>query len=109
MENYSELLQKLIPGLVDIFGNRPIRIILYGSVARGTQTEESDIDIAVILPSYTREMHDQMIKFVVDLELEYNRVVSVHLIDSAKFAEWEDIMPFYQNVKKEGIELWPAA
>ena len=109
MEEYSELLEKLIPGLVDIFQNQSMQIILYGSVARGTQTEESDLDIAVILPLCTKEMHDRMIEFVVDLELEYNRVISVHTIDSHKFAEWEDIMPYYQNVKKDGIVLWPAA
>lgn len=49
MENLQEIFEKLIPGFQVIFGDVLERIILYGSVARGTQTEESDVDIAVIV------------------------------------------------------------
>lgn len=99
----------MIPGLVNIFPNSINRIILYGSVARGTQTSDSDVDIAVLIKSYTKDMHEQMIDFVVDLELEYNKVLSVLLIDYENFKKWENVMPFYKNVKEEGIVLWPAA
>lgn len=109
MERCTEILERLIPGLVDIFQENVVTIILYGSVARGTQPQESDIDIAVIVKSYTKDMHEQMTDFIVDLELEYDKVLSVLLIDYDKFVEWENVMPFYKNVKKEGIILWPAA
>lgn len=84
-------------------------IILYGSVARGTQTEESDVDIAVIVKRYMKDMHDKMIDLTVELELEYNKVLSVLLIDYDNFREWEDVLPFYKNMKKDGIMLWSAA
>ena len=109
MERYMEVLQKLIPKLVDIFQQSTVSIILYGSVAKGTHTAESDVDIALIVKDYTRDMHEQMTDFIVDLELEYNIVLSVLLIDYDKFTEWGNVMPFYKNVKKEGIILWPAA
>lgn len=109
MENYAEVFEKLIPGLLNIFHDSISSIILYGSVARGTQTSESDVDIAVIVNGYTKIMYDTMTDFVVDLELKYNKVLSVLLIDYDKFKEWENVMPFYKNVKKEGIQLWPAA
>lgn len=109
MENYNDVFEKLIPGLINIFHDSIHSIILYGSVARGTHTSESDVDIAVIISGYTQSMHDAMTDFVVDLELEYNKVLSVLLIDYDKFKTWENIMPFYKNVKKEGIQLWPAA
>ena len=109
MENHTEMLQRLIPGLLNIFHGSINSIILYGSVARGTQTAESDVDIAVIVNDYTKDMHETMTDFIVDLELEYNKVLSVLLIDYNKFKEWENVMPFYKNVKKEGIQLWPAA
>ena len=100
---------ELVPGLINIFHNSIVNIILYGSVARNTQTEESDIDIAVIVKSYTKEMHEQMIDFIVDLELEYDKVLSVILIDDDKFQEWKNIMPFYKNMRKEDIVLCQAA
>ncbi|MCH5332967.1 MAG: nucleotidyltransferase domain-containing protein [Agathobacter sp.] len=109
MGGLQEVFGKMIPGFQDIFGNVLEQIILYGSVAKGTNTEESDIDIAVIVRSYTEDMHDKMIDLTVDLELEYNKVLSVLLIDYDSFKEWENVLPFYQNVKKDGIMLWSAA
>ena len=109
MENLQEVFEKMIPGFQTIFGNVLERIILYGSVARGTQTVESDVDIAVIVRKYTEDMHDKMIDLTVDLELEYNMVLSVLLIDYDNFREWEDVLPFYKNMKKDGIMLWSAA
>ena len=109
MENLQEVFEKMIPGFQMIFGNVLERIILYGSVARGTQTAESDIDIAVIVRRYTEDMHEKMIDLTVDLELEYNKVLSVLLIDYDNFREWEDVLPFYKNMKKDGIMLWSAA
>ena len=108
MENLQEVFEKMIPGFQTIFGNVLERIILYGSVARGTQTVESDVDIAVIVRKYTEDMHDKMIDLTVDLELEYNKGLSGLLIDYDNFREWEDVLPFYKNMKKDGIMLWSA-
>lgn len=105
MENLQEVFEKMIPGFQMIFGNVLERIILYGSVERGEQTAESDVDIAVIVKGYTEDMHDKMIDLTVDLELEYNKVLSVLLIDYDNFREWEDVLPFYKNMKKDGIML----
>lgn len=108
MENLQEVFEKMVPGFQKIFGNVLEKIILYGSVARGMQTEESDVDIAVIVRNYTEDMHDKMIDLTVDLELAYDKVLSVLLIDYDNFKEWENILPFYKNIKKDGILLWSA-
>lgn len=63
----------------------------------------------VIVHQYTKDMHDQMIDFTVELELEYDQVLSVLLIDYENFREWEHVLPFYKNVKKDGVTLWSAA
>ena len=60
MKNINSIITRLIPTLNNIFntnGKNVETIILYGSEARGTATEESDIDIAVIIEHYTEEMH----------------------------------------------------
>ena len=103
-------LRELVLGLLDIYGNLIDSVILYGSVARGTQTDESDVDIAIIMrPGATAEMHDRMLDMVVDLELAYDKVLSIIRIDHDRFKEWEATLPFYQNIRKEGVVLWPAA
>jgi predicted nucleotidyltransferase len=109
MQDIKEILDNLIPELKKIFDGVLDSIILYGSVAKQTQTDESDVDIALIVKDYTDEMYNSMIDVTVDLELEYGKVLSVLLIDYDNFKEWENVMPFYKNVKKEGVVLWKAA
>ena len=109
MEN-GRIFQQLIPEIVEIYGDLLVSVILYGSVARGTQTDESDIDIAVMLKSKENDdMKERMTDIIVDLELEHNKVLSVLRIDYEKFKTWEDIMPFYKNMKEDGVVLWQAA
>lgn len=108
--NIDTMLNQLIPGLIGIYGDLVDRVILYGSVARGSQTDESDVDVAVLLKSgATKEMYEQLLDLVVDLELESGRALSVVRIDYDKFQEWKDVMPFYKNIQNEGILLWQAA
>lgn len=109
MEN-GQIFQQLIPEMVEVYGELLVSVILYGSVARGTQTDESDIDIAVILRrKENADMRERMTDIIVDLELEYNKVLSVLRIDYEEFKMWENTMPFYKNMKKEGIILWQVA
>lgn len=53
-------------------------------------------------------MHDEMIEFVVDLELKYNKVISVLPIYNKQFNEWGNITPFFKNIKKDGKVLWKS-
>ena len=110
IEEQETILQQLIPKIVEIYGEVLVSIILYGSVARGTHTEESDIDIAVMLKNEENaDMKKRMTDIIVDLELEHNKVLSVLRIDYEKFKIWEDTMPFYKNMKEDGVVLWLAA
>ena len=60
-------------------------------------------------------MKEKMIDIIVDLELEYNKVLSVLWscvkiqYDYEKFKIWEDAMPFYKNIKEDGVILWQVA
>ena len=103
-------LERLIPGLKSIYGDLLVSVILYGSAARGTDTEESDVDIALILNrGATAEMYDQLLELVVDLEIECGKVFSLIRIDAERFREWEAVMPYYRNIRQEGVVLWQAA
>ena len=105
-----EMKDELIEGLLNIFLDDIEAIILYGSVARNESTLESDIDIAIIvkkdMDDTTRE---RFISWSADLELRYDRVFSIIDIQERNMQKWGKILPFYQNVQKEGIVLWKAA
>lgn len=103
-------LKEMCKKLCEIYGYTLDRIVLYGSYSRGEQTEESDVDIALLLKDgNTEEMHDKMIDIVVDYELDLAVTLSVVPIDFNQYQEWKETLPFYKNVDKEGIILWKAA
>ena len=105
-----EMREELVQGLTDIFGNNISMIILYGSAARGDATEESDIDIAIVVKS---QMDDttkrRFLSWAADMDIRYERVFSIVDIQETNMKKWEEVLPFYRNVKKEGIVLWKAA
>ena len=100
----------IVHGLVDMFSDNILKIILYGSVARNENTDESDIDIAIIIRN---EMDDatkeRFIRWSAELDLRYDRVFSIIDIQEENMEKWGNVLPFYQNVQKEGIVLWKAA
>lgn len=103
-------LKKLVDGILAIFNTQVIQIVLYGSYARGTNTSESDVDVALLLNGKLNEnREDKLSDLVVDLNLKYDKVFSVIDIDYAVFKKWEKVTSFYKNVNKEGIVLWKAA
>lgn len=106
----KRITNELVEGLKDIFSDRLISIILYGSVARGTDTIDSDVDIAIILKDVKdQSLQNKLIDFTLDLDLKYDKVFSVIDIDYDEFIKWEDVLPFYKNVKKDGVVLWRVA
>ena len=104
------VLGELVEGILSILESQVIRIVLYGSVARGTNTAESDVDIALLLNgNLSRETEDKLSDLIVDLNLKYDIVLSVIDIDFEMFKKWEKVTPFYKNVNEEGVVLWKAA
>ncbi len=106
----TEMRSDIIQGLCTILGNLLDSIILYGSFARNQATEESDIDIAIILNgNLNSELRDLFLAWASDMDLKYDRVFSVVDISKENMSKWENVLPYYKNVREEGIVLWKAA
>ncbi|MDL2249691.1 nucleotidyltransferase domain-containing protein [Lachnospiraceae bacterium OttesenSCG-928-J05] len=106
----EQIMMELVEGILKIMEHQVMRIVLYGSVAKGTNTDESDVDIALLLKgNLDKDTEDKLSDFVVDMNLKYNKVFSVIDIDIDNFLKWEKVTPFYKNVTQEGIVLWKAA
>ena len=106
----QEMYLELVNGILNALPSQVIRIVLYGSVARGTNAPDSDVDIAVFVHArLDTDMEDRLSDVVVDMNLKYNKVFSVIDIDNATYQKWRGVTPFYQNVDREGVVLWTAA
>ena len=85
-------------------------LYLFGSYSKGGYTEESDIDIAIIIKN---EMDNQtkkrFISWAADMDMRYERIFSIVDIQEGNMKKWERVLPFYQNIRREGIVLWRAA
>ena len=104
-----EMYNELVLGILNALGSQTLSIIVYGSTARGTDTSESDVDIAVIVRSNLDNKEDALSDFVVDMNIKYDKVFSVIDIENDVIEKWQNVVPFYKNMRKEGIVLWKAA
>ncbi len=102
--------EELVRGLLRILPDQTVQIVLYGSTARGTAEEDSDIDIALFVNGpLTAVQEDRLSDLIVDMNLKYDKIFSVIDIDQQSYLKWRKVSPFYQNVDREGIVLWKAA
>ncbi len=102
-------LKQMCAKLSGVYGDSLEKIVLYGSYARGEQTEESDVDVALVLrEKETEAQYNLKVDLVVDYELEHDVVLSTITIEIAHFEEWRRVLPFYKNIEKDGITLWQA-
>ena len=100
----------MVEELKKIYGGTLREVMMYGSYARGTQTEDSDVDIALILKERPAEhMTDKMLECVAGSELETGKELSVVDIQESDYENWKTVLPFYSNLASEGIVLWREA
>ena len=106
----KQMVNSIVKGTRKIVGNKLVSIVLYGSFARGDDEAESDIDLALFISSpLSREEDHALVAFFSDLWMDTDLFFSPLDIEQKKFDQWVNILPFYQNIKNEGIVLWKAA
>ena len=86
-----------------INSDKIVKIILFGSVARGDDTENSDIDI-LIISDYRSEIWDDIVDMIGEFVLEKQELISAHIMSTDRFNTTQDYS-FLSNVLAEGEVL----
>lgn len=86
-----------------INSDKIFRIILFGSVARGDDTEYSDIDI-LIISDYRSEIWEDIADMIGEIVLEKQELISAHIMTTERFNTTQDYS-FLSNVLAEGEVL----
>ena len=100
------VLQEVYEGCRAIFGKIE-EAFLYGSYARGDFHEESDIDILLTVEpsqSHISRHRSDIAELSSDLSLEHDITVSISVKPAEQFERLMNVLPFYQNVVREGIK-----
>lgn len=103
------VLKKVKTAAQQLYGDKLNQIILYGSYARGDNTDESDIDIMIILNCDAEEIKNLRsitAEMASDISLDQEVFLSILLRDKKNFENNLTILPFYQNIAREGIAVY---
>ena len=91
------------------FSNKLSDVRLFGSYARGDHSDESDIDVMVILDmsdDETRKCLSRVCRIASDLDLKYNVLISPILRSKSKYDSRKNMYGFCRNVERDGISKY---
>ncbi|MCL1816752.1 MAG: nucleotidyltransferase domain-containing protein [Clostridiales bacterium] len=89
--------------------DRLLKIILYGSYARGDYNSDSDVDImalADLSEDERRVIQKRINKIASDISLKHDITVSISLRSLNMYTTRVKYVPFYRNVHTEGVEIY---
>jgi predicted nucleotidyltransferase len=80
----------------------PVKVVMFGSQARGDATKESDIDLLVIVPSIDPQIRTMISGVTWEVGLDAGKVICAIPTTKDKMKRYA-FLPFYQNVTNEGV------
>ena len=102
------LLKKISDIYRSVYGDQLVRVVLYGSYARGDYADDSDLDVVALVHGDRKKLQDQL-RIVwdqtCDLELEYEMVLSPAVIPYEEFEKYREDIPYYRNIANEGVTV----
>ena len=98
-------LEEVRRGLAEKFGVR--EVVLFGSVVRGENDAESDLDLLVLVPRpFTRRWRHGITDMVFEVNLKYGTNLSTLVVEREA---WENgpysVLPIHAEIAREGIPL----
>lgn len=103
MYDVRKILVDLRRKLEELYGPRLVRLVLFGSHARGDAEPGSDIDVLVVLRGEVNPGEEirRTGGIIADLSLANDVVISCLFIDEFRFMHRNG--PLLRNIRKEGI------
>ncbi|MDY6966817.1 MAG: nucleotidyltransferase domain-containing protein [Halobacteriota archaeon] len=104
-EKIKHFVEEIKSYLIGIYKERIKQVILYGSYARGDATEDSDIDLLVVVEDGLDplEVEESLSDLLFEILLGKGELVSVMAIPEGTFRSYNS--PLFLNVKEEGISV----
>jgi hypothetical protein len=113
-EPYKSLLEKLTKLLQEEFQDRLVSVVLYGSVARGNNRKDSDIDLLLVIKDLPKTITERVILFdKVERKLDDD---IMRLMDEGYYVTFSPVLktpeeavrfsPIYMDMTEDAIILY---
>lgn len=91
--------------LLELYNDKLIEVILFGSQARGTANNDSDIDILIVLKDEINigEEVERTSRIILNLSLQYDKIISRLFMSEQYFKTYQSAL--LRNIRQEGIVL----
>lgn len=84
-----------------------VEIKLFGSKVKGNYLSDSDIDLFILVKRKNTKVSNMVDKIIFEYVFNYNLPLSPVLYDLSEFRKNLKLGSFFfENVQKEGIDLW---
>ncbi|MCK4476139.1 MAG: nucleotidyltransferase domain-containing protein [Methanophagales archaeon] len=104
-EKIKHFVEEVKEYLIKTYGEKIKQVMVYGSYARGEATEESDIDVLIVVDDSLNPfaVRKSLSDILFDILLENGELISVIAIPESFFKNYNS--PFLLNVKEEGVAV----
>jgi len=103
IDGVRNILSEVKQELSRLYGARLKQVALYGSWARGDATDDSDIDLAIVLEGDVNQVLeiDRMIDVIFQTNLKYGVLISVYPVSEADYQAVRS--PLLLNLRREAV------
>ena len=98
--------------LRNIYGDKLMNVTLFGSYARGDFTEESDIDIFVVVDlndDAINALRKALVHLTFETNMEHDVDIAPIVMRLTEYHHWASAHPLLKDVQKDGVSLYEAA
>ena len=106
--NITDIMQQFASSLRKLLGNTLDSVIVYGSYARGDYSELSDVDVMILvtlLEEKIKKISDEISDMAFEYLMRFGVDISPVITNIDHFNYWVDNLPYYRNVRDEGVRL----